>query len=164
MEFRNKVGTCDIDERSCGERNQCGNHTLDGMSYHKCDNHTEHSSQRRQKINKQRFFLAETAMDKYTKISHLLRDFVKNNFQSRGDTEWNTNKITRSDNQSIYQIMNHISDQIHDRKRMRMLLSDRHMAMISANDFFRNQTKKYTSKQSKRYCKGKSIRFYRFRQ
>lgn len=89
---------------------------------------------------------------------------MKDDRQCRSDTERNADEIARSDNQAINQIMDHISDQIHDRKRMRMLLSDRHMAMISANDFFRNQTKKYTSKQSKRYCKGKSIRFYRFRQ
>lgn len=43
--------------------------------------------------------------------------------------------------------MDNISDQIHGSDRMRMVLGDRHMAVISTNDFFGNQTKKYSSEQ-----------------
>lgn len=80
------------------------------MSYYKSDKYTQNSGQRGQKIHKQSFLFTETTMDKYAKISYLLGNFMENDGKRRSDTNRNTYEIARSDNQSIYQIMNHISN------------------------------------------------------
>lgn len=83
-------------------------------------------------------------MDKHTEISDLLRDFMENHGKRRSDADRDADQIAGSDNQTIYQIMHHISDEIHESEGMRMLLGDRHMAMIPADDFFRDQAEKYS--------------------
>lgn len=85
-------------------------------------------------------------MDKHTEISNFLRDFMQDNSKRGRNPNRNTHKITCTDNQSIDQIMNHISDQIHESKGMSVLFGDRHMTVISTNNFFSNQTKKNSSK------------------
>ena len=73
---------------------------------------------------------------------------MKDDGKRRSDTDRNTHQITCTDNQSIDQIMYHISDKIHEREGMSMLLGDRHMTVIPTDDFFCNQTKNNSSKYS----------------
>ncbi len=116
------------------------------MIKQKCNKHTKYCSERCQEINEKRSFFTESPMDKYTEISHFLRDFMKNDRYGGGDSYRDTDQITCADDQSINEIMDTISDQIHDSERMDVFLGDRHMAMIPTDDFFRDQAKKNSSK------------------
>ena len=84
-------------------------------------------------------------MNKYTEISDLLRDFMEDDRKCCGDSDRNADQITCTDDQSINQIMNHISDEIHESKRMFVLLGDRHMTVIPTDDFFCDQSENNTS-------------------
>lgn len=90
-------------------------------------------------------------MDQDAEVADFLRDFVKHDGDSGREADRNTDQITRSDNQSINEIMHGISDQIHDRKRMHVCLGNRHMAVISVDNFFGNQSKKYSC-ENKYWC------------
>ena len=85
-------------------------------------------------------------MDKHTEISHLLRDFMKNYRYGSSDSDRNADQITCTENQSINEIMDTISDQIHERKRMNVFLGDWHMTVIPTDDFFRDQAEEYSPK------------------
>ncbi len=89
-------------------------------------------------------------MNKYTKISNFLWDFMKDNRYRCCNTYGDTNQITCSNNQSIDKIVYHISDQIHICKGMFMVLGNRHMTMISTNNFFCNESKYNTSQHTYR--------------
>lgn len=75
---------------------------------------------------------------------------MKNYRYGGGDSYRDTDQITCAENQSINEIMDTISDQIHDSERMDVFLGDRHMAMIPTDDFFRDQAEKNSSEYSQR--------------
>ena len=75
-------------------------------------------------------------MEKNREISHLVRDLVENDGDRGSNTHLDIHQITRSDNQSVNKIMHHITDQIHDSKRMHMGLGDGHMTVISMDNLF----------------------------
>ncbi len=83
-------------------------------------------------------------MNQDAEVADFLRDFVKQDGDSCREADGNVDKITRSDNQTINKIVYRISDQIHDRKGMDVRLGDRHMTVISMNNFLGKQSKKYS--------------------
>gem|GEM_PF-2724431 len=80
-------------------------------------------------------------MDEYSEISNLLRNFMKDDCHGGSDSCRNIDEITCSDNQSIDDIVNKISYEIHDGEMMYMMLGDWHMTVISVNHFFCDETK-----------------------
>lgn len=103
-------------------------------------------------------------MDEYAEISDFLRYLMEHDRKRRSDAERNAHQIARTDDQSVDQIMHGISDEIHGGDRMRMGLCDRHMAVIPADDLFRDQPEEYPSQQRKRNEQRQSFRRYSFRQ
>lgn len=87
MKFGNKVGTSNINESTSSERNQNSDHTIDVTIQNESDNHSHNSGQSRQKIQEQSSLFAKSSVDEYTKISDLLRDFMKNDSKGRSDSD-----------------------------------------------------------------------------
>jgi len=85
-------------------------------------------------------------MNQDAEITHFMRDFVEQDGNRCREADRNTHEITRSDNQAVDKIMYRISDQIHDRKRMDVSLGNRHMTVISVDNFFSNEAEKNSHK------------------
>lgn len=84
-------------------------------------------------------------MDQDAEVADFLRDFVKQDGDRGRDTDRNTHEITCSYNQAVNEIVHGISDQIHDRKGMDVRLGNRHMTVISMNNFFGKESKENSS-------------------
>ncbi len=110
VKLRNKVTTSDINECPCCKRYQHRNHTINITIQYKGKYHPNYRSHRSDKVQKQRSFFAKTTMNKYTKISDLLRDFVQNYRKRSRNSNRDTHEITRTNNQTINQIVHHISN------------------------------------------------------
>lgn len=89
-------------------------------------------------------------MNQNTEVTYFLGDFVKYYCDGRCDTYRNTYQITRSENQTINEIMDSITDKIHDGKGVDVCLGNRHMTVISMNNFLCNETKKDTAQNTER--------------
>lgn len=121
-------------------------------------------SQSSKEVHEQRSLPRISSVHEHTEISDFLGDFMEQHSNRRSDSQGDAHQITRSDDKSIDEIMNDISDQIHGSDRMGMCLGDRHMAVIPADDFFGDQTEEYSSQQRQGNEERQSLRRYRLRQ
>ena len=131
------------------------------MSKWQCNYQSNNSRQCSEEVHQQGFFDTKSSVNKHSKISYFLWNFMKEYCNSSRDTNLNTHQITCSNNQSIYEIMDRISHEIHDRKWVCMSLCPRRYVTVSPmKNLLHNKTKYNRSKNNKRCMHFKVSMFY----
>jgi len=87
-------------------------------------------------------------VNEHSEISDLLWDFVKDDGDRCGNSDFYIYDEGDSDNDPIDEIMHHISHEIHPSEWVLMLSSDGEMAVISMDDFFCDESDQDSSNDS----------------
>ena len=78
-------------------------------------------------------------MEEDAEIPYLLRYLMEDHSNSRGNPDGDTHAVTGTDNHTVNQIVNPITDQVHGYYRMQVAFRDRDMAVPPADELFQDE-------------------------